>query len=131
MFCQLALGLITVYVKPTVIQYKYLKTRDVLNHFVNPWLRLQKVTKRPNLPRKRLEMKQSTEKVAKLNLTLAETPTINSRFIWGSGVFKMPLLKSNVLIAAEFQGMAGNGCYHDYGCSNRMDSIADTVGVQW
>ena len=85
MFCQLALGLIAVYVKPTVIQYKYLKTRCVLNHFVNPRLRLQKVTKRPNLPRKRLEMKQSTKKVAKSNPTLAETPTINSR--WGSGVF--------------------------------------------
>ena len=81
MFCQLALGLITVYVKPTVIQYKYLKTRGVLNHFVNPRLRLQKVTKRPYLSRKRLEMKQNTEKVAKSNLTLAETPTINSRFI--------------------------------------------------
>ena len=65
MFCQLALGLITVYVKPTVIQYKYLKTSGVLNYFVNPRLRLQKVTKTPNLPRKRLEMKQNTIKVAK------------------------------------------------------------------
>ena len=66
MFCQLALGLITVYVKPTVIQYKYLKTSGVLNHFVNPRLRLQKVTKRPNLSRKRLEMKQSTKTSCKI-----------------------------------------------------------------
>ena len=65
MFCQLALGLITVYVKPTVKQYKYLKTRGVLNHLANPRLRPQKVTKRSNLPRKRLEMKQNTIKVAK------------------------------------------------------------------
>ena len=45
MFCQLAIVLITVYVKTTVIQYKYLIKGRILNHFVNPRLRLQKSQK--------------------------------------------------------------------------------------
>ena len=74
------------------MSHTIISVMGVLNHFVNPRLRRQKVTKRHDLPIKRLEMRKSTEKNSKANPRLAPFATIKPRFIWESRVFNTPLL---------------------------------------
>ena len=62
-----------------------------MNHFVNPRIGLEKVTKRHNLPIKRLKVINWKSCKIQPQISLAWIPAFNPRYIWGSGVFNTPL----------------------------------------
>ena len=73
-------------------QLQVLFIQGLIESFVNPRLGQHYVTKKRNLPIKKLKMKQNMEIVEGLNPRLAQILTSNPSYIWGSGVYDTPLV---------------------------------------